>query len=179
MHCITCALKNKVGKPLLFKQTLRSRFTCLAYPHFSFHAKKKGLSFVVQSPASRLQSRAWSFACFGRFAWRTKKKRETAGSVDFYRNFQVNFSCSLVRLPRLNQERKKKVRSVYRLVKRQKKRLFRGALAGQYLFWAYNPLSRCSSQMGRSCTGSRGDMFVVSTSKPVEKLRKNGLFWSR
>ena len=28
-------------------------------------------------------------------------------------------------------------------------------------------------------TGSRGDVFVVRTSKPVENLGKNGLFWSR
>ena len=28
-------------------------------------------------------------------------------------------------------------------------------------------------------TGSRGAMFVVGTSKPVENLRKNGLLWSR
>ena len=28
-------------------------------------------------------------------------------------------------------------------------------------------------------TGSRGDMFVVRTSKPVENLWKSGLFWSR
>ena len=28
-------------------------------------------------------------------------------------------------------------------------------------------------------TGSRGDVFVVRTSKPVENLRKNGLFCSR
>ena len=28
-------------------------------------------------------------------------------------------------------------------------------------------------------TGSRGDVFVVRTSKPVENLWKNGLFWSR
>ena len=27
-------------------------------------------------------------------------------------------------------------------------------------------------------TGSRGDVFVVRTSKPVENLWKNGLFWS-
>ena len=40
MHCTSCALKRKVGKPLLFKQTLRSRFTCPACRHFSFHAKK-------------------------------------------------------------------------------------------------------------------------------------------
>ena len=42
MHCISCALnvKRKVGKSLLFKQTLRSRFTCLARQHFSFDAKK-------------------------------------------------------------------------------------------------------------------------------------------
>ena len=31
----------------------------------------------------------------------------------------------------------------------------------------------------RHCTGSRGDVFVVRTSKPVENLWKNGLFWSR
>ena len=40
MHCISCALKRKVEKPLLFKQTLKSRFTCLACQHFSFDAKK-------------------------------------------------------------------------------------------------------------------------------------------
>ena len=42
MHCISCALnvKRKVGKSLLFKRTLRSRFTCLARQHFSFYAKK-------------------------------------------------------------------------------------------------------------------------------------------
>ena len=28
-------------------------------------------------------------------------------------------------------------------------------------------------------TGSRGDVFIVRTSKPVENLGKNGLFWSR
>ena len=28
-------------------------------------------------------------------------------------------------------------------------------------------------------TGSRGDVFVVRSSKPVENLWKNGLFWSR
>ena len=28
-------------------------------------------------------------------------------------------------------------------------------------------------------TGSRGDVFIVRTSKPVENLWKNGLFWSR
>ena len=29
---------------------------------------------AAASPVSHLQSRAWSFACLGRFAWRTKKK---------------------------------------------------------------------------------------------------------
>ena len=40
MHCISCTLKRKVEKYLLFKQTLKSRFTCLACQHFSFDAKK-------------------------------------------------------------------------------------------------------------------------------------------
>ena len=40
MHCISHALKRKEKKPLMFKQTLWSRFTCLACQHFSFHAKK-------------------------------------------------------------------------------------------------------------------------------------------
>ena len=39
MHWITDALKRKEGKPLLFKQNLRSSFTRLACQHFSFHAK--------------------------------------------------------------------------------------------------------------------------------------------
>ena len=33
MHCITYALKRKERKPLLFKQTLRLRFKCLAYQY--------------------------------------------------------------------------------------------------------------------------------------------------
>ena len=33
--------------------------------------------------------------------------------------------------------------------------------------------------MTQETTGSRGDVFVVRTSKPVENLWKNGLFWSR
>ena len=31
----------------------------------------------------------------------------------------------------------------------------------------------------RTPTGSRGDVFVIRTSKPIENLWKNGLFWSR
>ena len=70
----------------MLKQTLRSRFTCLAYQHFSFYAKKsldrersfslalRVVSLFCASPVSRLQSRAWSFAYLGRFARRTKKK---------------------------------------------------------------------------------------------------------
>ena len=38
-------------------------------------------------------------------------------------------------------------------------------------------IARCSA--GVFYTGSRGDVFVVRKSKPVENLRKNGLFWSR
>ena len=34
-------------------------------------------------------------------------------------------------------------------------------------------------QLAGYITGSRGDVFVVKTSKPVENLWKNGLFWSR
>ena len=40
MHCISYPLKWKEGKPLLFEQTLRSRFMSLACQHFSFHTKK-------------------------------------------------------------------------------------------------------------------------------------------
>ena len=36
--------------------------------------EKKETIFFRASPVSRLQSRAWSFACLGRFARRTKKK---------------------------------------------------------------------------------------------------------
>ena len=42
--------------------------------------KKERLSFCA-SPVSRLQPRAWSFACLARFARRTKEKRETAHSL--------------------------------------------------------------------------------------------------
>ena len=71
MHCISYPLKRKEGKPLLFEQTLRSRFMSLACQHFSFHTKKLldrerpfflafagRLSFFVS-----LTSRAFSHAC--------------------------------------------------------------------------------------------------------------------
>ena len=32
------------------------------------------------------------------------------------------------------------------------------------------------SSLASGATGSRGDVFVVRTSKPIENLRKNGLF---
>ena len=35
------------------------------------------------------------------------------------------------------------------------------------------------SEQQSTDTGFRGDVFVVRTSKPVENLWKNGLFWSR
>ena len=38
---------------------------------------------------------------------------------------------------------------------------------------------RSSSWRRHHITGSRGDVFVVRTSKPVENFWKNGLFWSR
>ena len=37
----------------------------------------------------------------------------------------------------------------------------------------------CHQQFVNITTGSRRDVFVVRTSKPVENLWKNGLFWSR
>ena len=40
MHCRSYALERKEGKHLLFKQTLKSRLTCLACRHLIFLAKK-------------------------------------------------------------------------------------------------------------------------------------------
>ena len=37
----------------------------------------------------------------------------------------------------------------------------------------------CKQALTRFITGSKGDVFVFRTSKPVENLWKNGLFWSR
>ena len=43
-----------------------------------------------------------------------------------------------------------------------------------------NPLNETTSfENAVQSTGSRGDVFVVRTSNPVENLRKNGFFWSR
>ena len=90
MQCISCALKRKVEKPLLFEQTLKSRFTCLACQHFSFDAKKSldrerpfffgfagSLSFLVHLP-SRAISHARGHLSVSPFARRTTGKRETA-----------------------------------------------------------------------------------------------------
>ena len=91
MHCISCTLKRKVEKHLLFKQTLKSRSTCLACQHFSFDANKSidremgfagSLSFFVPLP-SRAISHARGHLRVSRFARRTteKKKKETAHSL--------------------------------------------------------------------------------------------------
>ena len=93
MHCISCALKRKVEKPLLFKQTLRSRFTCLACQHFSFQAKKSlnserpfSLALRVVSLLSCLSRLAPSVRraviCVSRaFCSTDQEKRETARSL--------------------------------------------------------------------------------------------------
>ena len=47
------------------------------------------------------------------------------------------------------------------------------------LHQVFSLLSRYVHITPRNGTRSRGDMFVVRTSKPVENLWKNGLFWSR
>ena len=65
MHCISCALKRKVEKPLLFKQTLKSRFTCLACQHFSFDAKK---SLDRERPFSLALQVVSLFSCLSRLA---------------------------------------------------------------------------------------------------------------
>ena len=65
MHCISCALKRKVEKPLLFKQTLKSRFTCLACQHFSFDAKK---SLDRERPFSLALRVVSLFSCLSRLA---------------------------------------------------------------------------------------------------------------
>ena len=65
MHCISCALKRKVEKPLLFKQTLKSRFTCLACQHFSFDAKK---SLDRERPFSLALRVVSPFSCLSRLA---------------------------------------------------------------------------------------------------------------
>ena len=93
MHCMSCALKRKVGKPLLFKQTLRSRFTCLACQHFSFDAQKSldrerpfSLALRVVSLFSCLSRLAVSVTrvviCVSRaFCSTDQEKRETARSL--------------------------------------------------------------------------------------------------
>ena len=84
MQCISYALKRKEGKPLLFKQTFRSRLTCLARQHFGFQAKKsldreKPFSLALRvaslfSCLARLAPSVMRFACLAHFAQRTKKK---------------------------------------------------------------------------------------------------------
>ena len=52
-------------KPLLFKQTLKSRFTCLACQHFSFDAKK---SLDRERPFSLALRVVSLFSCLSRLA---------------------------------------------------------------------------------------------------------------
>ena len=65
MHCISCALKRKVEKPLLFKQTRKSRFTCLVCQHFSSDAKK---SLDRERPFSLALRVVSLFSCLSRLA---------------------------------------------------------------------------------------------------------------
>ena len=96
MHCISCALKRKVEKPLLFKQTLKSRFTCLACQHFSFDAKK---SLDRERPFSLALRVVSLFLCLSRlapsvtrvvicvsraFCSTDQEKRETARSLQWF-----------------------------------------------------------------------------------------------
>ena len=102
MHCIKAALffkKRNEGKPLLFKKSLRSRFTCLACQHFSFHAKKSLARERPFSPAVRVVS---LYSCLSRLALSVtrvvicvsrafcstdQEKRETARSVAPFYSF--------------------------------------------------------------------------------------------
>ena len=106
MHCISCSLKKKVEKPLLFKQTLKSQFTRLACQHFSFDTKKSldcgktilsgfagSLSFFVPLP-SRAISHARGHLRVSHFAQRTTEKRETARSLlQLIANHQLASLC--------------------------------------------------------------------------------------
>ena len=96
MHCTSCSLKRKVGKPLLFKQTLRSRFTYPACQHFRFHTKKSldrerpfSLALRVVSLLLCLSRHAPSVTrvviCVSRaFCSTDQEKRETARSLRFH-----------------------------------------------------------------------------------------------
>ena len=105
MHCISCAIKRKVEKPLLFKQTLKSRFTCLACQHFSFDAKKSldrerpfSLALRVVSLFSCLSRLAPSVTrvaiCVSRVLLDGLQKKETARSLIAFRLWLAQVFCS-------------------------------------------------------------------------------------
>ena len=96
MHCISYTLKRKEEKPLLFKQTVTSRFTCLACQHFGFQATKSLDSEKPFSLALRVVS---LFSCLSRLAPSVtrvticstdKEKRETARSLWWWRENDRN-----------------------------------------------------------------------------------------
>ena len=115
MYYISCALKRKVGKPLLFKQTVWSRFTCLACQLFSFHAKKSldrerpfSLALRVVSLLSCLSRRAPLVTrvviCVSRaFCSTDQEKRETARGLFYIRpRFLVFDTGKLGKIRRLH-----------------------------------------------------------------------------
>ena len=65
MHCISYTLKRKEEKPLLFKQTVTLRSTCLACQHFGFQAKK---SLDREKPFSLALRVVSLFSCLSRLA---------------------------------------------------------------------------------------------------------------
>ena len=84
MHCISCALKRKVEKLLLFKQTLKSRFDAKKSLEGSRKTILSGfsgsLSFFVSLP-SRAISHARGHLRVLHFARWTTERRETACSL--------------------------------------------------------------------------------------------------
>ena len=66
--------------------------------------EKRESLFCRASPVSRLQSRGWSFACFGRFARRTKKKERLFVVKNIY---CTNLLPGVLPYPSLRSERER------------------------------------------------------------------------
>ena len=93
---------------------------------------------------------------WGKNSTRANAKGSKLGREEFLFSSMACFSCSVTSLG-------------HKLNKKEK---------GVVFFFA--PLSEPRGKtIPAAGTGSRGDVLVVRTSKPVENLWKNGLFWSR
>ena len=100
MHCISYDLKRKVEKPLLFKQTLKSRFTCLAsllaevsHDEAKVRERRETLSFLSFLPRRERPLLAGKCLACQHFSFDAKKSLDRERPFSLALRVVSLFSC--------------------------------------------------------------------------------------